>query len=74
MRHCPCTDVQQRQHFYTKTTSVKIYILYIDEAHMALDIVRLAVYFFMYSVSLGDALTTKPVRPFFSIKRQIEQN
>ena len=32
--------------------------LYIEEAHMGLDIFRFAVFFCLYSVSLGDALTT----------------
>ena len=38
--------------------------LYIEEAHMGLDIFRFAVSFYLYSVSLGDALTTAAVRPF----------
>ena len=36
--------------------------LYIDEAHMALDIFRFAV-----SISLGDALTTVAVQLFFTL-------
>ena len=39
--------------------------LYIDEAHMALDIFRFAASFYLYSVSLGGALTIAAVRPFF---------
>ena len=38
--------------------------LYIDEAHMALDIFRFAVSFLLYSVILGVALTTAAMRPF----------
>ena len=40
--------------------------LYIDKAHMALDIFRFAVVSYLYLVSLGDALTTAAVKPFLS--------
>ena len=39
---------------------------YIDEAHTALDIFCFVVFFYLFSVSLGNALTTAAVRPFFS--------
>ena len=53
MRHCPSAHKQKRRHFHAKTTSAKLYIyivvgardLHIDEAHMALDIFRFAVFF-----------------------------
>ena len=38
--------------------------LYIDKAHMALDIFH---FFYMYAVSLGDALTTAAVRQILYI-------
>ena len=52
-RHCPCAQKQKRRHFHTKTTSAKLYMyigvgprdLYIDEAHMALDIFCFAAFF-----------------------------
>ena len=43
--------------------------LYIDEAHTALDTLRVAVFFYLCSVSLGDALTTAAVRPFLKSTR-----
>ena len=39
--------------------------MYIDEAHTLLDIFRFAIFVYLYSVSLGDALTTAAMRPFF---------
>ena len=41
--------------------------LYIDEAHTALDIFGFAIFLYLYSVSLGDALTTAAVRPFLYV-------
>ena len=38
--------------------------LYIDKAHMALDIFH---FFYMYAFSLGDVLTTAAVRPILYI-------
>ena len=39
--------------------------MYIDEAHMALDIFQFLVFFCLYSVSLGEVLTSAAVRPLF---------
>ena len=60
MRHCLCTHKQKRRHFHSKTTRAKLYIyigvgardmyMYIDEAHMALDIFRFAVFFVSLSI------------------------
>ena len=49
----PCAHKQKRPHFHAKTTSAKLYIyigvgardLYIDEAHIALDIFCFAAFF-----------------------------
>ena len=50
---CSCANKQKKRHFHAKATSAKLYIyngvvardLYIDEAHMALDIFRFAAFF-----------------------------
>merc|ERR1719347_778288 len=39
--------------------------LYIEEAHMGWTYSALQYLFYLYLVSLGDALTTAAVRPFF---------
>ena len=72
--------VQIEKTIYAKTTSAKLYIyigvgardLYIDEAHTAVDIFRIWHLFGLYSVSLGDALTTAAVQPFFIRTRKIQ--
>ena len=53
--NCSCTHKHKIRRFHTKTSSAKLYIyigvgargLYIDEAHMALDIFRFAVFFYV---------------------------
>ena len=65
--HCPWAHKRKRRHFHAKTTSAKHYIyvgvgsrdLFIDEAHMALDIFRYAVFFYsniLFPLKLFDQL------------------
>ena len=44
---------------------------YIEEAHMARTYSALQYLFYLYSVSLGDALTTAAVRPFLTTSQTL---
>ena len=79
----PMREQTEKTTFYAKTTSAKLYIyiglgardMFIDEAHMALDIFRFAVFFpcmlpsplcdiFMFTGSLIGIIPADLLRPF----------